>query len=112
MIKTYIQTETIENINDSTELCNVLSWFSDEDFNGNNGKDYLWEDAEKLGYESNQEYVICHFVDKDDLTLEEKIQTYFDMWLENDSCYIDYQWDLHQVKGNTYTLTLVRITEA
>lgn len=111
MIETYIQTETIDDITDNTNLLNVLSWFGDEDFNGNNGKDYLWEEAEKLGYESNQEYVLCHFVDKDDLTPEEKIKTYFENWLGNDGYYIDYSYDLHHVKDNTYTLTLVRVTE-
>ena len=106
-----MQSETIENLNDSTELCNVLSWFSDEDFNGNNGESYLCEEAKKLGYDSNQEYVLCHFVDKDDLTPKEKIRTYFEKWLDGDSYYADFDWILHENKDNTYTLTLARVTE-
>lgn len=110
MIETRIQTETIDDITNNTNLLNVLSWFEDEDFNGNNGKDYLWDEAEELGYESNQEYVLYEYVAKESEVFN-KIKVYFDMWLEHDSCYVDYQWDLHQVKDNTYTLTLVRVSE-
>lgn len=106
-----MQTETIKDITNDNELINVLSWFYDEDFVGNNGKEYLWEEAEKLGYESNQEYVLCHFVDNYKLSPQNKIITYFSKWLDNDSTYLDYGWDFHQIKGNTYTLTLARITE-
>jgi hypothetical protein len=38
------------------ELLDILCNFDNEDFNGNNGADYLWECAK--GYESNQEFVI------------------------------------------------------
>lgn len=110
MIETYIQTETIDDITDNTNLLNVLSWFGDEDFNGNNGKEYLWEIAKKLGYKSNQEYVINEISAKESDNFN-KISTYFKEWLDNDSGYLCYDWDLHQVKDNTYTLTLVRVTE-
>ena len=38
------------------ELLDILYNFDNEDFNGNNGSDYLWECAK--GYESNQAYTL------------------------------------------------------
>lgn len=78
---------TIENINDKKEVLATLSIFDDEDFNGNNGDEYLWEVAK--GFESNQDYVL-DTLDKSDLTGEQLVYMYFDMWLGNDGYYGDY----------------------
>lgn len=78
---------TIENINDKQEVLATLSIFDDEDFNGNNGDEYLWEMAQ--GYESNQEFVL-DMLEKSDLTGEQLIYKYFEMWLSNDGYYEDY----------------------
>ena len=83
----YHTTALIENLNNKQEVLNVLSTFDDEDFNGNNGEEYLWEMAQ--GYESNQDYVL-DTLEKSDLTGEELIHAYFSMWFDNDGYYGDY----------------------
>lgn len=78
---------TIENINDKEEVLATLSFFDDEDFNGNNGDEYLWDFAQ--GFESNQDYVL-DTLEKSDLIGEELVHAYFEMWFDNDGYYRDY----------------------
>lgn len=84
----FLSTATIENINDKEEVLATLSFFDDEDFNGNNGDEYLWEMAQ--GFESNQDYVL-DTLKKSDLTGEQLVYEYFDMWMGVDGYYEDYE---------------------
>ena len=75
----------INDINDRDEILDVLSnIYTDEDFNGNNGEEYLWEEAE--GYNSNQEYVVdC--IKKSDIKCSDMVYKFFSEWLDNDGYY-------------------------
>lgn len=99
----YHATALIENLNDKQEVLNVLSTFDDEDFNGNNGEEYLWEMAQ--GFESNQDYVL-DTLEKSDLTGENLIYKYFDMWLGNDGYYSDYDVIVDSFKDNKAVISV------
>lgn len=94
---------TIENINDKEEVLTTLSFFDDEDFNGNNGDEYLWEIAQ--GYESNQEFVL-DMLEKSDLTGEQLIYKYFEMWLGNDGYYEDYDVIVDNFSDNKAVISI------
>ena len=55
----------------------------DLDFNGENGPEYLWEDAE--GFESNRDYLIDYISKYDGA--ETMIKTFMDIWMEKDAHY-------------------------
>lgn len=95
---------TIENINDKEEVLTTLSFFDDEDFNGNNGDEYLWEIAQ--GYESNQEFVL-DTLEKSNLTGEQLIYKYFEMWLGNDGYYEDYDVIVDNFSDNKAVISIV-----
>ena len=73
-----------------------LSYF-DCDFNGDNGLDYLWEEAK--GFTSNMEYLINEVKDiKDD---EECVSRFIEMWMERDSSYYkSYELNVITTKQN------------
>ena len=64
----------------------------DRDFNGANGDDYLWEEAN--GFESNMDYLINKVREiKDD---EDCINSFFEEWMDNDSYY--EKWNVSVLK--------------
>lgn len=87
-------------------ILGALSNFDDEDFNGNNGEEYLWEEAE--GYECNQDYVLDQLRAKytEDLIHEEffividLVNDYFNDFLGRDGYYLDYKIDVDIEDGN------------
>ena len=86
-IHLYTGLEEVE-VNNRESLLNALKSLSDFDcdFNGENGNDYLWEDAE--GYESNMDYLINEVKDIEDD--EECVNTFFDEWLSHDRYYDEW----------------------
>lgn len=72
----------------------------DDDFNGNNGDEYLWEEAENNGFETNCDYLV-HTLLKDipeDKILEygevrKLLDKFFDGWTYNDSYYDGLDFD-------------------
>ena len=69
---------------DRESLIATLSSFGelDNDFNGTNGKDFLWEEAEKEGFDCNKDYLVNHISLMPATATDEKIiYEYFDYWL-------------------------------
>ena len=58
----------------------------DCDFNGENGTEYLWEDAE--GFESNAEY--CLSIAEKEPTPRAMIEKFISLWMGKDGYYEDY----------------------
>lgn len=58
----------IADVNDPQQVKSaLLELFDfDEDMNGNNGEEYLWDEARKSGYESNNEYLADKAVSETD----------------------------------------------
>lgn len=49
-------------LNGTVKRANLISIFTqlaehDDDFNGNNGEEYLWDSAKENGFESNEDYL-------------------------------------------------------
>lgn len=82
------------------ELANI-----DADFNGENGEEYLWDNARESGYESNADYLINDIKDiKDD---EELINEYIDRWIGGDSYYL--QSDLSIMKDDDEKIVAIAL---
>ena len=96
MTKLTLLTQNIEKYTTAEELkANVLEALStfgieDNDFNGENGAEYLWEVAE--GFESNREYLLDTIAKIDDIS--KMIYTYFDEWLGYDGYYDSYEYNI------------------
>ncbi len=89
-------------------LANVSSF--DNDFNGENGEEYLWEEANGLGYDSNLDYILSKVQDIKDDT--EVIETFFNEWMERDSFYDGYEVNvLTNKKKQVYAFSFVVIRE-
>ena len=76
-------------------LLNALISLSDFDcdFNGENGLDYLWEEAS--GFESNMDYLIDKIRGiKDD---EDCVNSFFEEWRDNDRNYYE-EWNVSVLK--------------
>lgn len=60
----------------------------DCDFNGENGLEYLWEEAE--GFESNVEYCLAVVTNIEEVTPKEMIEKFISLWMDRDSYYYEY----------------------
>lgn len=95
-------TEIIEKTNNGEELkkaiLSALYNFGmvDNDFNGENGADYLWEEAQ--GYESNRDYLLDKVSQYD--VIEVMIYKYFDRWIGHDTYYDAYNYDIIYNENN------------
>ena len=77
----------------------------DCDFNGENGDEYLWEEAE--GFESNAEY--CLSISMNEPTPREMAERFISMWMGRDSYYYDYSVGV-LVKDDQLFVSLAFIT--
>ncbi len=64
----------------------------DSDFNGDNGYEYLWEDAE--GFETNADY--CWSIAEKEKTPRLMIEKFISLWMGKDSYYVDYSIEVLQ----------------
>lgn len=78
--------------NTKKEMARSLIILSDYDcdFNGENGREYLWEEAE--GFESNQEY--CLSIAEKELTPRIMAEKFISMWMGKDQYYYDYNLEI------------------
>lgn len=79
---------------------------NDCDFNGDNGDEYLWEEAE--GLESNAEY--CLSIAEKEKTPREMIEKFISLWMGRDYYYQDYDLGI-LVQDNKLFLSLAYMTE-
>jgi len=102
-----LETFILGNINDKENLLLELADIGDDDFIGNNGEDYTWDDALDAGFDSTQEYVLS-LLEKSDLRGEALVSKYLSYWLENDSYYTGYEHEFTYV-GDVCVLSLVTL---
>jgi hypothetical protein len=81
------------------DLCNALRELAklDDDFNGNNGIDYLWEEVDSSKYQSNIDYLLDNLIGNTD---KELIEDFVKCWIEEDSYYVDYKLQVLYDKDN------------
>ena len=98
---------TIKDINNREEVLNALGeFYTDEDFCGNNGEEFTWEEALENGFDNTQEYVIDKLEKNEDLKGEELILQFFREWLDNDCYYSDWKFKSHINKDGSYTCSV------
>lgn len=98
MSNTYnANTLMVEEIKNKDDLKKMLRWMGDIDcdFNGENGLEYLWDEAKTRGYQSNAEYLADMVVDNYNRdTFDEEFivgcaDKFTEEWLERDDYYTD-----------------------
>ena len=85
-------TDIIANTREGAKLFLFIASQCDEDFNGNNGPEYLWEDAE--GFETNADY--CWSIAEKEKTPRLMIEKFISLWMGKDSYYADYSVEILQ----------------
>ena len=107
-------TENVEKYFGATELkeavlnalCNLSN--CDNDFNGENGKEYLWEKAQ--GYKSNRDYLLNRVSVIDNI--DTMIYKYFDEWIGSDSYYDSYEYEIITDNNDNITAIVLAYTIA
>ena len=91
----------VNDTNNKEEILQELSFlYTDEDFNGNNGKEFTWEVALENGFVSSQDYVIDQ-LKKSDLEGVDLVRMFFADWLNSDGYYTDWNLEVTDVNGTT-----------
>ena len=70
----------------------------DCDFNGENGDEYLWEEAE--GFESNAEY--CLSIAEQEPTYRAMIEKFISLWMGKDPYYYSYDVGILTENGKLF----------
>lgn len=78
----------------------------DDDFNGSNGIEYLWEEAK--GFESNADY--CLSIAEKEKTPRDMIEKFISLWMSRDYYYKDYDLGILVENGKLF-ISLAYITE-
>ena len=89
--------EGVMSFLDSLSVC-------DNDFNGENGPDYLWEYAEEEGFETNFDYAYAKALEKENL--EDIINEFIDIWMKHDCYYEDYDVKILEI-GDKLAISFV-----
>ena len=106
MVVTSLAIKKIKKQSDIIDLLVTLGE-CDADFNGDNGEEYLWEDAEKEGYNSNAVYladkvVTAHFSNAVN-EVETCVNEFIDQWTDHDTYYSDINIEIKSL-GDTYAV--------
>jgi len=92
-------------INDHIKKVNLINIFDqlathDEDFNGGNGDEYLWNSAKEKGFETNSDYltdeVLKDITDDEEIAQDKVaklIDEYLSKWTGNDDYYSGVDFD-------------------
>ena len=99
--------EVVAYDKDEVESCLLSLADCDNDFNGENGPEYLWEEAE--GFESNAEY--CMSVAKKEENIRNMIEKFISMWMGRDYYYEEYDLGV-LVQNHMVFISLAYTTKA
>lgn len=109
------QGQTMDVVLHRKHLLSALSSFvyNDNDFNGENGEEYLWEEAKALECKSNREYLLKVLQDEKEFPDDETvIATYFRRWLGGDGYYSEYTVEVdYDENGRANFIALAYIHE-
>ncbi len=112
MLRNELVMAKIDQPGDRESLVSALSVFGekDNDFNGENGSDYLWDCAK--GYESNRDYCLDYIKNLPEATTDaECIKNYMDLWVGSDGYYKCPIYDvIYDVNGNAEFIALSYMT--
>ena len=76
----------------------------DDDFNGNNGEDYLWEIAKDDGFKTNIDYCINKVMKQYEIDgdIEKAIGDFFEFWFKSDSYFDEYDYCVYEYKDKLF----------
>lgn len=102
-------------VNDLGNIFSQLSTY-DNDFNGNNGEDYLWEEAEEKGFETNADYLINEVLKNYDYNtiigkgqISKLISMFLNRWLGSDCYYDGYDYEFDIVNNVLFVAVAISI---
>lgn len=99
--------EVTQNTKEDVSVCLMDLALCDNDFNGENGLEYLWEEAE--GFESNAEY--CLSIAEKEPTPRKMVEKFISLWMGKDYYYEDYDLGV-LVRDDRLFISLAYTTEA
>ena len=75
-----------------------------DDFNGNNGEDYLWEIAKDDGFKTNIDYCINKVMKQYEIDndIVKAIEDFFDIWFKSDGFYDEYDYYVYEYKDKLF----------
>ena len=85
-------------------LNNIVNEY-DDDFNGNNGEDYLLQVAKDDGFKTNIDYCINKVMKQYEIDndIVKAIENFFDIWFNSDnSYYIQYDYCVYEYKDKLF----------
>ena len=107
LLDEHVILETVRcNPNDKESIIEALSLIQDEDMNGGNGDEYLWEVAKENNCETNLDYLIKLLRESNKTSVNELTELYLDTWLNGDSYYVGYKY-CYNVVGDTAIISVV-----
>ena len=76
----------------------------DDDFNGNNGEDYLWKIAKDDGFKTNIDYCINKVMKQYEIDndIVKAIEDFFDIWFKSDGFYDEYDYCVYEYKDKLF----------
>lgn len=107
----------IETVAVSGDLFGALKALSDidNDFNGNNGDEYLSAEAKEAGYENNQEYLLNKVREESRSgeyeSVDDIVQAFCKAWLDGDSHYEEWEVVCHFTNHEIDFIVLAYTTE-
>ena len=97
--------DVVANTKEAMAECLMFMSDFDCDFNGENGLEYLWEEAD--GFKSNSEY--CLSIAEQEPTPIEMAEKFISMWMGRDYYYEDYDLGI-LVRDNYLFISLAYMT--
>ena len=78
----------------------------DADFCGDNGYEYLWDEAK--GFECNSEYALS--IAENEPTIVDTIKKFVAIWMDGDGYYVDYDLAISEL-NDTIAISIAYITD-
>ena len=100
--------KSVHVTNSLEEALKEISAF-DRDFNGGNGREYLWDEVDTAQYDSNREYLMKTLKS----TGREFVKEFIETWMEHDKGYYsqyEYQIDTNE-NDEVTNISLVAVRE-
>ena len=84
-------------------LNNIVNEY-DDDFNGNNGEDYLLQVAKDDGFKTNIDYCINKVMKQYEIDndIVKAIEDFFKLWFELDSFFDEYDYCVYEYKDKLF----------
>jgi len=102
MHSSYLIRKTVKTPEDLVLFLQSFTYI-DADISGDNGDEYLWDDARKAGYNTNAEFLANYVVENNKgASVKECAKAFTEEWLSRDSYYEDMKLETLEVEPDEY----------